>query len=88
MRGIKTHAFVLAVMAFLAMPTRAPAGEYPLAAKLSAALGGSLGHGMSEAGSAGHGRFVGGVELRPGRNEAFRKQVFESNRQERVAKAR
>jgi hypothetical protein len=86
MRG-KTGIRVLlvALTAFAAMPMGALAGDIPAAAKLSAALGGVLGHGMYEAGGAGHGRFDAAAELRAGRNEAFRKRVLGSNASARMA---
>lgn len=84
MRNIGTLVFLALLATSASRP--AHAGDVPVAAKLSAALGGFQGDGMSDAGGAGHGRYDADVELRPGRNDAFRKQVLaENSTQRRVA---
>jgi hypothetical protein len=64
-----------AAVFLVALPTHAPAHGVSPAARLSAALGGTLGDGMSEAGGMGHGSVSSTVELRLGRGEAYRRRV-------------
>lgn len=72
--GFLTHAVVLAALA--AIPAKPAAAESPdRGSTLSAALGGALGDGMSEAGGIGHGRLGPAAGSRPGRSESFRRQV-------------
>jgi hypothetical protein len=60
---------------FVAPPTYAQVEAVSPGARLSAALGGSLGDGMLAAGSMGHGSVNSIVEPRLGRSEAFRRRV-------------
>jgi hypothetical protein len=60
------------------MALAAPATSYAgtgVAEKLSMALGGSMGDGMSRAGGVGHGKVDTEVVRRPGRSDVFRRQV-------------
>src|SRR5688500_15690258 len=68
------HAAALAAFSGV-LPIHALADGMRTAAGLSAALGGSLGDGMADAGSMGHGKLDSAVEFRPGRSEAFRRRV-------------
>jgi hypothetical protein len=72
--GFLTHAAVLAALA--ALPPNLGAAETPdRGSTLSAALGGALGDGMSDAGGIGHGRLGPAAGSRPGRSESYRRQV-------------
>jgi hypothetical protein len=64
-----------------ATPTHTQAAEGSPAASLSAALGGSLGEGMLDAGGVGHGRLT-VAALRLARSEAFRRHVALSSQPE------
>jgi hypothetical protein len=78
MRTIRVFPLALAGL-FLAgaasVPARAQEDYVGPAARLSAALGGSLGDGMRDAGSMGHGPLMLASERRLGRGEAFRRRV-------------
>lgn len=63
------------VVFFIALPTHALADVVSPAVRLSAALGGALGDGMSDAGGIGHGSMNSTVEPRLGRSEAYRRRV-------------
>ena len=60
---------------FIGVPIHALAGSASPAARLSAALGGAMGDGMSQAGGIGHGSVSSTVEPRLGRGEAYRRRV-------------
>jgi hypothetical protein len=68
------HAGAVLVFA-IALQTQARADEVGHAARLSAALGGDLGDGMSNAGAIGHGCINSMAEPRVGRSEAYRRRV-------------
>jgi hypothetical protein len=67
---------------FIASPIHALADGVSPAARLSAALGGALGDGMSDAGGLGHGSVNSTVEPRIGRAEAYRRRVALEARRE------
>src|SRR5687767_6554981 len=76
MRTTKNLVQAAAVTVFIfALPTHALADGVSPAARLSAALGGEMGDGMSNAGGMGHGSVTATVEPRVGRSEAYRKRV-------------
>lgn len=60
---------------FIVLPTHALADGVGPAARLSAALGGAMGDGMSDAGEIGHGSIKSTVEPRLGRSEVYRRRV-------------
>src|SRR5687768_15538371 len=70
----QVQAAAFAVLIF-ALPTHALADGASPAARLSAALGGAMDEGMSNAGGMGHGSVSVSVELRLGRSEAYRRRV-------------
>ena len=76
MRATKCLVRAAALAALIgALPNHACADDVGPAARLSAALGGDLGDGMSNAGVIGHGSMNSTVEPAPGRSEVYRRRV-------------
>jgi hypothetical protein len=75
------------VLLTVAVAVPAAAGDRKPAALLSAALGGSLGDGMCDAGQPGHGKLTDAVEVRESRSDVYRRQVARAGHvQERTAR--
>jgi hypothetical protein len=82
------QAAAFAVLIF-ALPTHSLADGASPAARLSAALGGAMEEGMSNAGEMGHGSVSVSVELRLGRSEAYRRRIaLEAERARRALTVR